>query len=228
MAYKPSPNTTDITERAKNMIEDNLGQTLSADLQESYHQYKKVAVIKKLAAKPDLTFGQIAKLTENAEHGDVVKTITLQDIINECAPSESEAAQPPKPTAKTSSAKKAPAKAAAPAKAKKATKAAAPKKAAAKPKAAKAAAPKAKKAAAGAKPPKADKGKKKPRLDYDKGCKEVLAALKAANEPVGRGAIESATGYTGVQVRTFCKKLEEQGKIEVLGSGGRSTRYKLK
>jgi hypothetical protein len=204
------------------MIEDSIGQDLSADLQESYHQHKRAVVIKKLAAKMDINFGQIAKLTENAEHGDVVKTITLQDIVNEISP-KTEDAQPPKPAAKASSAKKV-AKAAPPAKGKKATKAAAPKKTA---KAKAAPAPKAKKTAAGAKPPKADKGKKKPRLDYDKGCKEILAALKAAGEPVGRGQIESATGYTGVQVRTFCKKLEEQGKVEVLGSGGRSTRYKL-
>jgi hypothetical protein len=209
------------------MIDDSsIGQDLSADLQESYHKHKRAVVIKKLAAKMDITFGQIAKLTENAEHGDVVKTITLQDIFDECAPKTEEAAQPPKPAAKPS-AKKGLAKTAAP-KGKKAAKATpAPKKAAAAKKTAKAApAPKAKKTA-GAKPPKADKGKKKPRLDYDKGCKEILAALKAAGEPVGRGAIESATGYTGVQVRTFCKKLAEQGKIEVLGSGGRSTRYKL-
>ena len=211
------------------MIDDSIGQDLSADLQESYHQHKRAVVIKKLAAKLDLNFGQIAKLTENAEHGDVVKTITLQDLWNEHAPKneeEEESAQPPKPAVKTS-AKKGAAKAAPAPKGKKAAKAApAPKKAAKK--AAKAApAPKKAKATAGAKPPKADKGKKKPRLDYEKGCKEILGALKAAGEPVGRGALESATGYSGVQVRTFCKKLAEQGKIEVLGSGGRSTRYKL-
>jgi hypothetical protein len=202
---------------------DDIGQDLNADLQESYHQHKRAVVIKKLAAKMDINFGQIARLVENADHGDVVKTITLKDIFDEISPQEE--AQPPKPAAKASPAKKA-AKAAAPAKGKKAVKTATPKPAkAAKPKAA--AAPKAKKAAAGAKPPKADKGKKKPRLDYEKGCKEILAALKAAGDSVGRGQLESATGYSGVQVRTFCKKLAETGKIEVLGTGGRSTRYKL-
>jgi len=74
---------------------------------------------------------------------------------------------------------------------------------------------------------KADYGKKKPRLKRDQGYKEILAALKAAGEPCGRKALETATGYTGVQVRTFCKELAAQGKVEVLGKGGRSTKYAL-
>lgn len=93
----------------------------------------------------------------------------------------------------------------------------------------KAAAKKATKKKAAAKTPskgaKADKGKPKPRLDYEAGTREVLAALKAAKEPVGRSAIEKATGFTGVQVRAFAKKLVAEGKIQILGAGGRSTKY---
>lgn len=73
--------------------------------------------------------------------------------------------------------------------------------------------------------PKADKGRPKPRLDYETGMREVLSALQATGQPTGRQAIENATGYTGVQVRTFCKRLATEGKVKILGEGGRSTRY---
>lgn len=74
---------------------------------------------------------------------------------------------------------------------------------------------------------KADYGKKKPRLNREQGYKEILAALTAAQEPCGRGELEKATGYTGVQVRTFCKELVKLGKVQVLGKGGRGTKYAL-
>lgn len=204
------------------MIENTIGDDISADLQETYHQYKRTAIIKKLAAKTDLNFDQISKLVVNPEHGEIIKTITLKDIIDAQSSEEDDDEEEAEPSKPAKAAKKT---AAPPAKGKKAAKASPAKKAAKK--TAASAAPKAKKTASGEKKPKADKGKKKPRLDYEKGCKEVLAALKTAGEPIARGAIEEATGFSGVQVRTFCKKLAEQGKIEVLGSGGRSTRYKL-
>jgi hypothetical protein len=58
-----------------------------------------------------------------------------------------------------------------------------------------------------------------------------MAALKTAKskgaDSLGRSALEEATGFTGVQVRTFAKKLAEEGKVQVLGEGGRSTTYAL-
>jgi len=203
------------------MSDDNLGDSLS----ESYRTHKRTVAVKNLGERTHLTLEKLAKLVNHAEHGDIVKDITLQELIDvsalkgsaepeeeeeEEAPAAAPKGKPPKAAKKT---------------AKKTAKKAAAAKPAAKPKAAKKAKkPKAEKNADGRK---ADFGKKKPRLDYAQGQKEVLAALKAHGEPAGRSDIEEATGYSGVQVRTFCKKLAEDGKVQILGKGGRSTRYAL-
>jgi hypothetical protein len=212
------------------MSEENLAEGLN----ESYRSHQRDVAIRHLAdpKRRMLTMGQIAKLTTHDEHGTVVATITLHDLIEAItgggqpaakaakpSPKAAPKTAPAKPAAKKGPAPKAPA-------AKKAAKAAAPKKTPA-PK--KGAAPKKAAAPKGDKGPKADKGKPKPRLDYDTGKRELLAALKTAKakgaDSLGRSAIEEATGFTGVQVRTFAKKLAEEGKVKILGEGGRSTTY---
>ena len=199
------------------MSDENLGDVLD----ESYRKHKRDVALKNLGTRTHLTLEKLAKLVAHKDHGATVKDITLQELIDVgrdgVAAAPAPAAAPPaatptpaaaKKTTKKVAAKKSgtPTKAAAPA-AKKATKKAAAKKVPDK------------------KGPKADKGKPKPRLDYEVGKREVLAAIKAADGPVGRGDIEKATGYTGVQVRTFAKSLKAEGKIQVLGEGGRSTKY---
>lgn len=202
------------------MSDENLGEGLN----ESYRQHKRAVAIKHLGERPTLTLAQIAKLVSHDEHGDVVGTITLQELLTRAAPDE-DADEPAKSKAGKTSAAAAVKKGASKSRA-----AAAAKKGASKPKASaakKASAPK----GGAAKGPKADKGKPKPRLDYDQGMREVLAALKAAkaagHDSLGRSAIEEATGFTGVQVRAFAKKLAASGKLQILGEGGRSTTYAL-
>lgn len=197
------------------MSDENLGDVLND--REGYLQYKRMKAVQKLSERTHLTLAQIAQLVSHPEHGDAIKDITLRELLDEAAPSQKadgdEATSPaPKPRAKKA-AKKA-SKKAAKKTAKKAGKKATKKKAA-------------KKATKKAGGRKADYGKKKPRLQRDQGYKEILAALKAHGKPAGRRILEDATGYTGVQVRTFCKELAEQGKIEILGKGGRSTEYAL-
>lgn len=198
------------------MSDENLGEGLN----ESYRQHKRAVAIKHLGERPTLTLAQIARLVSHDEHGDVVGTITLQELLERSEPEAEAEAEPEKLAKKVSRSKvKAPAKSA-----KKASKSPAKK-------AAKAATASKKGAATSAKSPKADKGKPKPRLDYDQGCREVMAALKAAkaqgHDSLGRSAIEEATGFTGVQVRAFAKKLASGGKVQILGEGGRSTTYAL-
>ena len=167
---------------------------------------------------------KIAKLVAHEEHGSIVGDITLQELIDAALPAavaealEEQGDDDPAPAGAPSRPATKPAK----------KKAAAKKPAAAKKK------PAAKKKAAAKKPSaksatgkKADYGKKKPRLQREQGYKEILAALKAAGEPCGRGDLEEATGYTGVQVRTFCKELAVLAKVKILGKGGRSTKYEL-
>jgi hypothetical protein len=192
------------------MSNEDLGNVLD----DSYRQHKRDVAIKRLGERTGLTLEQVSKLVAHPDHGDVVKTITLQELIDEgnrltVTDDGDEASPSPRRSApnKKKAAKKAPA-------AKKKT---------AKKKTAK----KAAKKAANSNGRKADFGKKKPRLDYEQGCKEVLAALKAHGKPAGRNALEAATGYTAVQVRTFCKRLADNGKIKVLGKGGRSTSYAM-
>lgn len=192
------------------MSDENLSESLS----ESYRTHKRTVAVKNLGTRTSLTLEKLAKLVAHEEHGEIVKDITLQELIDvttvkvSVEPEDEVAAAPP--AAKKKAAKKTTEKKTTTAK-KSAKKKAAKKKPA--------------KKAKSEDGRKADFGKKKPRLDYVQGCKEVLAALKAHGEPAGRSDIEEATGYTGVQVRTFCKKLADQGKIKVLGKGGRSTRY---
>jgi hypothetical protein len=196
------------------------------DAKADYLAYKRKKLLAKLATEHShLTLDQVAKLTTHGDYGDIVASISLQELYDhvgtssesevtieelEPAPAPKKAAAPKRSAAKKKSTtkKKAVAK-----------KAAAPKKPAKKP----------------AKKPssvigkKADAGKKKPRLNRDTGYTEILKALKTAGEPCGRKSLEIATGYTGVQVRTFCKELAGMTppKVMVLGAGGRGTTYDL-
>lgn len=80
------------------------------------------------------------------------------------------------------------------------------------------------------KTPKADKGRPKPRLDYEEGTARVLKALRRlrqeGNAAPDRGEIQRRTGYTACQARTFCKVLEAQGVLRREGKG-RGMRYVL-
>lgn len=184
------------------MSDENLTQTMLD------HQRK--STLKHLSERPELSLGQIAKLIEHPKLGETAASITLGELLEAMQEDflETHMAEPsPAKEATRRSAKKTAKKAA-----KKSSKKAASKK-------------KVKKTPVkrGAK---ADKGKPKPRLDYDRGTKEVLAAMKAAGEPVGRKAIESATGYSAVQVRSFLKRLNDRGKVTVLGEG-RKAQYAI-
>lgn len=227
------------------MTDENLGQVLDDDIAE----FRRNVTIINLGKRGYLTIGQLAQLVAHDQHGATVKGITLQELLDvqkrieageDVTPTPPQKATPAKAAKKPSAKKAAKKTAAAPKPA--APKPAAPKpakKPAAKKPAAKKVAKKAttapKKAAAkkpassadDKKGPKADKGKPKPRLDYSTGTKEVYAAIKAAGAPMGRSDIEKTTGYTGVQVRAFCKKLKDEGKIDIQGTGGRSTLYAL-
>jgi cobalamin biosynthesis Mg chelatase CobN len=213
------------------MSEENLNDVL--DDKADYLAYKRKMTIEKLGQRTHLKLSQIAVLCGHEEHGKIVGDITLQELLDvklaEAAPSsdveeEDDVEEEPvkakpkrKVTKRPAAAKKTTAKKKV---AKKATKKPAAKKKAAKKKVAK-------KAAQPANGRKADFGKKKPRLDYKQGMKEVLGAIKAAGGPCGRSDIEEVTSYTGVQVRTFAKKLAAEGKIKILGKGGRSTKYAI-
>jgi hypothetical protein len=208
------------------MSDENLSDVL--DDKADYLAYKKKKTIEKLGERTHLTMAKIAKLVAHEEHGSIVGDITLQELIDAALPGavaaalEEMGADAPAPPAAAPASRPAAKKAAKKKASKKATaakkKPAAKKKAAAKKPSAKAATGK-----------KADYGKKKPRLKREQGYKEILAALKAAGEPCGRGDLEEATGYTGVQVRTFCKELAAMTppKVKILGKGGRSTKYEL-
>jgi len=206
------------------MSDETLSDVL--DDKADYLAYKKKKTVEKLGERTHLTMAKIAKLVAHEEHGSIVSDITLQELIDVALPAAVAAAleelgedapEPPEAPASRPATKKKASKKAAVAK-KPAAKKAAKKKAAAKKPSAKSATGK-----------KADYGKKKPRLQREQGYKEILAALKAAGEPCGRGDLEEATGYTGVQVRTFCKELAglTPPKVTILGKGGRSTKYEL-
>lgn len=200
------------------MSDENLDGVLS----DSYLDHQRKAAIKNLGERTHLTLEQISKLVAHPKHGEIVKTITLDDLLAVTAPKvvveeddeEETTTVAARPARKKASKKKTTTKRAAASKKKTTKKKVAKKKTTTK------------KASSGD-GRKADFGKKKPRLDYEQGMKEILAALKAAKEPCGRADLEKATGYPGVQVRTFCKKLAAEGKIKILGKGGRSTRYSL-
>lgn len=196
------------------MSDENLTDVL--DDKADYLAYKKTKTIEKLGERTHLTMAQIAKLVSHPEHGDVVSSITLGEVLEVAfknhAP-EPETVEVPVPAAKKATKRSA---------AKKASRASTGgrKKAAKKSTTKKAPAKK----ASGRK---ADFGKKKPRLDRDQGYREIKAALKAAQGPCGRSDLEEATGYSAVQVRTFCKELASKGEVNILGKGGRSTQYEL-
>jgi hypothetical protein len=196
------------------MSDENLGDVLD----ESYRKHKREVALRNLGERTHLTLEKLALLVGHETHGETVKDITLQELID-VGSGDGASSKPPssKPPSSGTAAKKPAAKPAA----KKATAKKAAKKAAKK------GAKKAAKKATAKKGPKADKGKPKPRLDYETGKREVLAAVKAAGKPVGRSDIEKATGYTGVQVRTFAKALQKDGKVAILGQGGRSTAYTM-
>lgn len=200
------------------MSDENLGDVLN----NSMLSYMKDSAIKHLVSRQHLRLGQIVELCNHPEQGKAVGSITLAELVEaavadvaDSAPDVEEEAVSPK-KAKTSSKKKVAKKKVKKTSSKKTAKKAEKKTAAKK--------TSSKKGAAKDKKPKADKGKPKPRLDYDRGMKEVLAALKAAGGPCGRKTLENATGYSAVQIRTFAKKLEDRGKISISGSG-RNTQY---
>ena len=64
---------------------------------------------------------------------------------------------------------------------------------------------------------KADKGKPKPRLNYDEGTAAVLRVLRDAEAQgrsyMRRDELETGTGYNACQIRAFCKRLEAQGLL---------------
>lgn len=196
------------------MSDENLSEVL--DDQADLLAYKKQKTIEKLGERAHLTLSQVAKLVAHDDHGTVVGDITLQELINvqlkkAVAAKMAELSAQGRHPWELGLEEEASETAARPAKAKKAAK-----------KTAKKVAKKAPKSADGKK---ADFGKKKPRLNRDQGYKEIIAALKAAGTPCGRKELEEATGFTGVQVRTFCTELAKMGKVNILGKGGRSTKY---
>jgi len=198
------------------MTDENLGDVLNNNML----AYMKGKALEQFSERLHLTLGQLVKLCEHPEQGKVISNITLQDIVDHAITTAQEGLGGPLTDGQIDEPEEEVEKTAKKASTKKKAKKAAKKKSAAKKKASSKKEPK----KASGKKEKADKGKPKPRLDYDRGMKEMLAALKAAGGPCGRKTLESATGYTGVQIRAFAKKLEEKGKIEITGSG-RNTRY---
>lgn len=177
------------------MTDENLGEVLD----QSYRAHQRTVAIKNLGDRTHLTLGQISKLCDHPQHGETVATITLRELLDaEDAKRAVPRAQPDTMTSPRSAKKRGAKKAAKKKTSQKNT------------------------SRRGAK---ADKGKPKPRLDYETGMREVLAALRAAKEPQGRTSLEKATGYTGVQIRAFMKRLAGAGKANILGEGGRSTKY---
>ena len=194
-------------------------ENLDAELNENWREHKRGLILENLGERLHLTLEQVAKLVSHPDHGEAVKDITLQEVVNEATKGTKNKKKKSKRTRGKPEKKpeKKPAKKTTKKAAKKAAKKTTPKGSKKKVAAAK--------KVAGKKGPKADKGRPKPRLDYETGCREVLGALKAAGGPVGRHPLEVATGYTGVQVRTFCKRLANEGKARILGPGGRATQY---
>ena len=203
------------------MSDENLTEVL--DDKADYLAYKKRKTIEKLGERTHLTMGKIAKLVAHEEHGGVVADITLRELIDVALPGAVEIALEELGETPNTVSDDHPAPVIAKKIAKKTGKKTVKKTAVANKTVKKTPSTK---SATGKK---ADFGKTKPRLQRDQGYKEVLAALKAAGEPCGRGDLEEATGYTGVQVRTFCKELAVMTppKIMILGKGGRSTKYEL-
>ena len=74
---------------------------------------------------------------------------------------------------------------------------------------------------------KADKGKPKPRLDYEHGCRLTLEALTSLGRPIRRGDLVPLTGFTNIQQLTFLRCLLKQGKISSSGEG-KGTVYTLR
>jgi hypothetical protein len=186
------------------MTDDNLGDAINS----SFHEHKREIIIENLAERLHLTLDQVTKLTSHPDHGPVVSLITLREIFDEVSNKQTRSQE--KSSKKDTAAKVSSKKGSKKPKGSKST----PKKKDAKKKVAK------KKDGS-----KADKGKPKPRLDYETGMREVLSALQSDGEPAGRQVLEDVTGYTGVQVRAFCKRLVADGKVRILGEGGRSTKY---
>jgi len=185
------------------------------DAQADFQAYKRQKILNNLAGSHShLTLAQLAKFVTHADHGEAAGAITLQELYDAVLASQSVQDV-------IADREEEEAKAVAAAKPKKPKKPTAKKAAAVK--------KKAKKDAAVVGKQKADAGKTKPRLDREQGYKEILKALRTAGGPCGRKALEDATGYPGVQVRTFCKELAAQKppKIVVLGKGGRGTQYDL-
>ena len=198
------------------MANEDLGNVLD----DSFEAQKRAVAIGVLGERTHLTMGLIAKLLEHPKHGDVIKEITLQELLD-AAHGEEEAEEAEESAEEEEAAAPAPAKGKAK---KKAAKKKSAKKKSAKKKTTK---KKTTKKKGGGKGKKADSGKKKPRLDRDIGYAEIKKALKAAKEPVGMGHLVDVTGFPPVQTRTFLKELEKKGEVKRHGKG-KATKYDLK
>lgn len=200
-------------------------ENLDEALNKNWLAEQRAVAIRTLGSRAHLTIGRIAQLLDNETHGEMIKSIALQELLDEATANV--AAEPAAAAAAATAPATAPRKTA-PRKTakKKAAKKASAKKAPRKKKAKKTAKKKAKrKASASGK--KADYGKKKPRLNYDVGCKECLAALRAIKAPASNGQVCATTNYSSVQVRAFLKRLVKDKKIKVQGKG-KATKYSLK
>lgn len=171
---------------------------LEKDLKRDLEEFLRNRAKKLLAERRSLTLGQIAKLVAHPEQGEVVQQITLGDLF------DYHATQHEAPGEEALSGE---------------TEQAAPSRKRVR-------VPKRKRAAPVAEGEEASsEGRSRPRLDYDTGCKEVLAAVIAAGAPVSRSDLETATDYNSTHLRAYLKKLIADEKINVVGNGGRSTRY---
>jgi len=187
--------------------EENLSEVLT----DSYVRNQRASAIITLGGRTHLSIGKLAKLLEHPDHGPVIATITLDDLLKVSSKSSEDededevevSAPKAKKTAKVAPPKVTP-KAAAPKTAPKTAKAA--------PKAAKAAAP--------------TQGGKRERLDRDTGFREITAALTAHKEPMANGDLVKATGYTAMHIRTFLNEMIEAGTVTYEGKG-RGTKYLL-
>lgn len=169
---------------------------LEKDLKRDLEEFLRNRAKKLLAERRSLTLGQIAKLVAHPEQGEVVQQITLGDLFDYHAAQHEAPGEEALTTEQAGPLRK------------------------------RARAPKRKRAISVADGEgTSSEGRSRPRLDYDTGCKEVLAAVIAAGAPVSRSDLETATDYNSTHLRAYLKKLIADEKINVVGNGGRSTRY---
>lgn len=178
-------------------------ETLSNELKENYKAKMRPVAIDTLADKPELTMKQLAQLLEHKEHGPVIATITLNDLVearvarmdrsalNDLLSVEAEDAdeEAPKRPAVRKVGKKV---------AKKTSKKVAKKV--------------------------TQKGGRA-KLDRENGYPAILKAIKK-NEQAAISVLVDETGISTNHVRTMLRELIEEGKINQVG-GGRGTQYEM-